>query len=384
MGPHHLRRTGTAGPTATRAHNRSIVLQHLFQSGPESRAELARVTGLTRVTMSTLVDSLLQEGLVSELGAEERSGKVGKRGTLVGLSHDTWCIPAINLTNDGALSGAILTLSGHITERIHEDRRLPEGREGVDVLAGFCQRLISRATSKVLGLGVSSPGVISPEGIIEQAPNRGWFDVDLAGILSHELGVPVHVANDANCLTLAEYSFGHPGGHDLLSIVVGQGLGAGLVCAGALVHGAEDAAGEIGHVTAMDERDLPGSTLGTPTVCACGRTGCLETLLSESALRRHVEGLDAAGRSKALAAIGNRLGNVLAPIVATLNLSDIVVSGPSDLLESSLVEAAARTVRERTLPRSHRTLQVRLSSLGPDGALQGAAVLVLSGRLGIA
>ena len=129
MGTQYLRRTETARPTQARAHNRSLVLQHLFQSGPESRAELARSTGLTRVTMSALVDELLSEGLVQELGSEEPSGKVGKRGTLVGLSEDRWCIPAVNLTNDGSITGALLTLSGQITHRFREPHPLPGGED---------------------------------------------------------------------------------------------------------------------------------------------------------------------------------------------------------------------------------------------------------------
>ncbi|MGO1592089.1 MAG: ROK family protein [Ancrocorticia sp.] len=360
------------------------MLQHLFQSGPESRAELARSTGLTRVTTSALVDSLLEEGLVSELGSEERTGKVGKRGTLVGLSEDRWCIPAVNLTNDGSISGAILTLSGQISHRLQEKRALPPGPEGIEALTDFCRILVSHATAQILGLGISSPGVISGAGFIEQAPNLGWDEVPLADVLSERLGVETHVANDANCLALAEYSFGGAQGEELLSIVVGQGLGAGVVTGGTLLQGAENAAGEIGHVTVMDERDLPDSPLGAARMCACGRAGCLETLLSESALRGATAGLDGPDRSRILGTIGARLGSVLAPVVATLNVSDIVASGPEELLDGPLLEACAQEIRKRTLPRSHRGLRVHLSTLGSDGGLRGAAVLVLSGRLGIA
>ncbi|MGO3041425.1 ROK family transcriptional regulator [Ancrocorticia populi] len=384
MGTQNLRRTETARPTQARAHNRSLVLQHLFQVGPESRADLARSTGLTRVTVSALVDGLLTEGLVQELGSEERTGKVGKRGTLVGLSDDRWCIPAVNLTNDGSISGAILTLSGTIRQHIDEQHPLPKGAEGVDALLSFCRRLISQADSQILGLGISSPGIISEDGVIEQAPNLGWYDVALAEVLSDQLGVAVHIANDANCIALAEYSFGGVEGDELLSIVVGQGMGAGIVSGGTLLLGAGDAAGEIGHVTAMDSRDLGDSPLGTPRLCACGRTGCLETIMSEAALHAAAGDARTEGSEALLGAIGARLGTILAPIVAMLNVSDIVASGPEDLLRGPLLESCEHQIRERTLPRSHRKLRVRLSTLGHDSGLRGAAVLVLSGRLGIA
>ncbi len=384
MGSQHLRRIGRAHPTEARAHNRAVVLQHLFQSGPESRAELARTTGLTRVTMSALVEDLINEGLVTEMGIEDRPGKVGKRATLVGLSENTWQIAAINLTNDGSLSGAILTLGGRVVSRLDMKSMLPTGTEGIDVLTEFCRKVTDAAACQILGLGISSPGIIRPDGVIEQAPNRGWYDVPLARLLEQRLDLPVHVANDANCAALAEYTFGGAAGDGMLRIVIGHGVGAGLVMSGALMQGSEDAAGEIGHVTIVDERDGADSPLGPPKRCACGRSGCLETILSEPALKRTMRGLGAQDRSARLEAIGIRLGTVLAPVVATLNISEIIVSGPEEHVDGPLLTAAAATIRERTLPRSHRTLRVRTSVLGSDGALQGAAVLVLSGRLGIA
>lgn len=384
MGSQHLRRIGRAHPTEARAHNRAVVLQHLFQSGPESRAELSRTTGLTRVTMSALVEDLINEGLVTEMGIEDRPGKVGKRATLVGLSENTWQIAAINLTNDGSLSGAILTLGGRVVSRLDMKSMLPTGTEGIDVLTEFCRKVTDAAACQILGLGISSPGIIRPDGVIEQAPNRGWYDVPLARLLEQRLDLPVHVANDANCAALAEYTFGGAAGDGMLRIVIGHGVGAGLVMSGALMQGSEDAAGEIGHVTIVDERDGADSPLGPPKRCACGRSGCLETILSEPALKRTMRGLGAQDRSARLEAIGIRLGIVLAPVVATLNISEIIVSGPEEHMDGPLLTAAAATIRERTLPRSHRTLRVRTSVLGSDGALQGAAVLVLSGRLGIA
>ncbi|MFN8049063.1 MAG: ROK family transcriptional regulator [Ancrocorticia sp.] len=382
MGTQHLRRMGRAHPTEARAHNRAVVLQHLFQSGPESRAELARTTGLTRVTMSALVEDLMNEGLVIELGREDRPGKVGKRATLVGLSEETWQIAAINLTNDGVLSGAILTLGGRIVHRLQEQSALPQGDAGIDSLTNFCHKVTDTADCQILGVGVSSPGIITPDGTVEQAPNRGWYGVPLAQILEERLSLPVHVANDANCAALAEYTFGGAQGDGLLRIVIGHGVGAGIVAAGALMQGSENAAGEIGHVTIVDDRDGPDSPLGPAQLCACGRRGCLETVLSEPALRKVITASDTP--EPTLTAIGTRLGILLAPIVATLNISEVIVSGPDELLEGPLLSAADTTIRERTLPRSHRSLRVRLSTLGHDGPLQGAAVLVLSGRLGIA
>jgi predicted NBD/HSP70 family sugar kinase len=360
-----------------------VVLQRLFAAGPASRAQLARSTGLTRVTVSAVVEELLADRVVEELGPEDApSGKVGKRATLVGLSESTWRIASVSLTNDGTLSGAILTLGGRILHRRVERERLPRGEAGVRDLIDFCRRVVADADGRILGVGVSSPGIISARGVIEEAPNLGWRELDLAGRLREALKAPALVANDANCAALGEFTFGGADGGGLLRLLIGHGVGAGLVVGGALVHGPLDAAGEIGHVTVVDERD--DEVLGAPATCACGRAGCLETLVSEPALRRAAERLGPDDLERHQRAVGQRLGRVLAPIVAVLNITDVVASGPDELLGGTLLDAAAATIRERTLPRSHRTLRVGLSRLGEDGALRGAAVLVLSDRLGIA
>lgn len=381
MRPRTLRQTTLSHPADARTQNRSVVLQHLFQSGPESRAELARSTGLTRVTISALIEDLLAEGLVSELGRENRPGKVGKRATLVGLSEDNWQIAAATLTNDGIMSGAIMSLTGTLLHRVDEPRVLPGGPQAVPVVTDFCRKLVALADTHVLGLGISSPGIISPDGVIEQAPNLGWFDLPLASLLQEELDVPVRVANDANAAALAEFTFHRPRTDTLLRITIGVGVGAGVVDAGALIHGTDNAAGEIGHVTVIDE-DSRGP-LGPPRPCACGRSGCLETVLSQSALRCVAAGEWGDDVVGIMNAIGVQLGTVLAPVTATLNVADIIIAGPEGIDLSPLLQATEQTIRKRTLPRSHRNLRVHLSSIGVDGALRGAAVLVLSGQLGI-
>ncbi|WIY82383.1 ROK family transcriptional regulator [Propionimicrobium sp. PCR01-08-3] len=380
-----LRSIGKALPASARAHNRSVVLQQLFGSGPGSRAELARTTGLTRVTVSAVVEELSAEGFVTDLGlAQSEPGKVGKKATLVGLSDQHWQLASISLTNEGVLTGAILTLTGEVVHRHSEAGRLPAGQTGLDALTEFCRRVVQTADHRILGVGVSSPGIVSPDGVVEEAPNRGWHDLPLARDLTDALGVPVLVANDANCAALGEFTFGGADGSGLLRLVIGYGVGAGLVSGGVLLRGGRDAAGEIGHVTVVDERD-DDEVLGAPIMCACGRRGCLETLLATPALRRAMAGLDTdEARQRHLRAVGQRLGRVLAPVVATLNITELVVSGPDDLLRGPLLAETRATIIARTLPRSHRALSVGVSRLGDEGALRGAAVLVLSDRLGIA
>jgi predicted NBD/HSP70 family sugar kinase len=372
--PHQrpLRPTTKALPEDTRRHNRSLVLQSLFRGGPMSRADLARLTGLTRVTTSDLVAELMAADLLVDLGTRTES-RVGKPATLVGIRPDATTIVSLDLSDSQHLRGGLVDLTGTITEH----RSIAwEGRTGADALELVCdlaRTLADDAGRQVLGVGVGSPGIINRHGVVLDAPNLGWHDLDLAGELASALGVGVHVANDANASALGEHTFGGSTGHGLLVITVGQGVGAGLLLDGNLLLGDHFAAGEIGHVMVVDP--------GEP--CACGRTGCLETVLAAPLLRRRLEGTTPAEARRVLAAAGRRLGSALAPVVSTLNLGEIVLSGPADLLDGPLRAATVAELRRRTMPVVADDVTVRLSVLGDDLVLTGAAVLVLTGELGV-
>jgi predicted NBD/HSP70 family sugar kinase len=178
--------------------------------------------------------------------------------------------------------------------------------------------------------------------------------------------VPTHVVNDANAATLGEYTFGEAAGRSLLVVKIGQGVGSGLLIDGRLYVGDGYAAGEIGHVVVEPD--------GEP--CACGRRGCLETAVAAPRLR----GRDDAAR----AAAGRRLGEALAPVISTLNLREVVLSGPLDVLDETFRSAALDAVRDRTMPAVGENADIRFSSLGEDDVLLGAAMLVLDRELGVA
>ena len=321
------------------------------------------------MTVSDLVGELIAEGLVEELGAPTES-RVGKPPILVGLAADSAHIVALDLSVDDTMTGAVINLAGEVRARRELTLAGLKGEDAVQVVHRLAAELIALADRPVLGIGVGSPGVVDAEGTVIAAPNLGWEQVPLAAGLRDALGLPVFVANDANAAVLGEHTFGDTGDGGLMVIRVGTGVGAGLVLEGSLLHGNRGAAGEIGHVV-VD----PGGEQ-----CACSRRGCLETLLAVPRLRRRLAEGDA---TATLSGIGEQLGAVLAPVVGTLNLQELVLSGPADLLDGPLREATDRVIRERTMPVSSEGLTVRTSTLGEDGVLVGAAVLVLAGELGV-
>jgi len=367
-----LRPTTKVLPGQARGHNRSLVLQSLYSDGPQSRADLARVTALTPVTIGALVSELLTEGLVVELGTRTDS-RVGKPARLVGFDPAAAHIVSIDLSSHQRLRGAILDLNGKLLTTMNLPRGRRTGAAAVKLVTELATRLVGEAERPVLGVGVGSPGVVDSAGNILDAPNLGWSGVPLAQILADAVERPVHVGNDANAAALAEHSFGGSGAAGVLVLTVGLGVGAGILLDGALIHGGHFAAGEIGHVTAEEDG----------TECACGRSGCLETVLAIPQLRARLADLGPTDQEKLLISAGERLGVTLAPVISTLDLAEIVLNGPPDLLGGALLDSLARTVRRRVMPVVAQDLDIRLSALHENSVLLGASVLVLSGELGV-
>lgn len=376
FGPGRMLRQGRKVlPEQARGHNRSLVLQTLFHGGAMSRADLARQTGLTRVTVSDLVGELIADRFVAEKGVREASGP-GKPAMLVDLDRDGHRIVGIDLSGADTFSGAVLTLRGEIVAR-HEIAQPARPDDVIQAVVDLARTLVADSHAPVLGLGVGTPGVVDDHGVVLTAPNLGWAGFDLEGVLTRELGLPVLVANDANAAVLAEYTFGGAR-DDVLLVKVGRGVGSGLLAGGQPMRGSRFAGGEIGHVTV--------GTDGGP-VCVCGKIGCLEAWLAVPALSARLLAASAdsepTNRESILRDAGERLGIALAPVVGVLDLPEIVLSGPAELLAGPLADQTVQTLRARTLAQFHDGVRVRMTEQGDDIVLRGAAVMVLSGQLGV-
>ncbi len=366
-----LRPTTKVLPEHARGHNRSLVLQTLYRAGQQSRADIARETGLTRVTISDLVAELIVEGLVIETGQREDS-RPGKPATLLDLNRNAFQIIGIDLSDYALFRGAVLDLDGQVLHRAELPLASAMGADATALVIALTESLVAAATLPVLGVGVGSPGVVDLAGIVLSAPNLGWSNEPLQQLLTERFGVPVVVANDANAAALAEHSFGGADS-DMMLIKVGHGVGAGLLLDGTPLFGSRFAAGEIGHV-------VVGTDGGAE--CACGKHGCLETWLAVPRLERAIAAAPGE-RTSILRSAGERLGIALAPVVGALNLAEVVLSGPTLLLDGPLAEATIDTLRKRTMPEFHGDLTLRMTTLGEDIVMRGAAVMVLSAQLGV-
>jgi predicted NBD/HSP70 family sugar kinase len=366
-----FRPRGKVLPEHGRRHNRGLILQELLRHGPLSRAELARATQLTAATVGDFVGDLLAEGIVEERG--RRSTGTGKPGTLLGIIADARHTVCLDLSDRTRFVGGVVNLVGTVVERRTLPRRGRTGDAAVGLVAELIEALVASTERPVVGIGIGSPGVVFPDGVVQESSNLRWHDASLATGLRRGMDLPLHVLNDANAAVLGERQFGDARGPNLLLVKVGLGVGAGLVLDGHLIEGDGSAAGEIGHVV-VDPSGDP---------CACGNRGCLETVVAGSLLREQLDGLDAPGRDAVLAAAGEHLGSALAPVVSMLNLFEVLLSGPPDLLGEAFRQAVVDAVKRRTFPLVGKRFEARLTSTGGDDVLLGAAAVVLEHELGV-
>lgn len=368
-----LDRSAKLLPHAAREHNRALVLQTLITRGVASRADIARETELTRVTVSDLIAELIETGIVAELGLST-SGRPGKPATLLQVDPDARHIVGLDLSNLGELRAATFNLAGEKLWEHTLETDVVTGEAAASAVVDLSTRAVAAVNAPLLGVGVGSPGIIDPAGTVLTAPNFGWQDYPLGDRLREELGVPVHIANDANAAVMAASSFdSHQ--DDLMVINIGYGVGAGLLLDGVPRLGPRYAAGEIGHL-------VVGTDGGPP--CACGKDGCLEAWVSQPNLRRALDEADSEpARQDVLIEAGRRLGIVIAPVIGALNLTEVVLSGPSELLEGAFLESAEQAVRERLLAAVVEPFTIRTMPDSADAVLRGAAAIVLAAELGV-
>ncbi|WP_405720241.1 ROK family transcriptional regulator [Streptomyces sp. NBC_00046] len=356
----------------SRIHNRALVLATLYHQGAMSRSELARTLGLTAPTVSALIAELEADGLVVDTGPR-KGGRLGKPASVMRIDEDAAHILTLDLSGSEYFSGAVLNLRGDVVRRARVRYGDIVGEPAIELVFELVGELMDLAPRRILGIGVGSPGIVGDAGVIHHAAHLGWSELPLAAQLSERFGVPAYVGNDVNIAALAVLHFRNAKTQNLMVITIEHGVGAGLIVGGELVEGEQFAAGEIGHVT-VDEDGDP---------CICGHRGCLEPLIDAAELRRRLAGRDPSEHDAVLADAGRALGTVLAPISSVLNLNEIALLGPPDLVEGPFLDSAAAVIRARTYAPISASLTMRSFAGDSDLILLGGASIVLSGELGV-
>jgi predicted NBD/HSP70 family sugar kinase len=366
--------------TVLRSNNERLLLGRLRADGPTSRAELARITGLSKPTVSTALGRLEQAGLVREVGKVASTGR-GRSPVLYEADPTAGYALGIDIGRSW-LRAAVADLDGTVLGR-DDERNQTEDADGLVAEVGALARRVAAeaglAWTKVLYTVVGSPGVTdSDTHEVRYAVNLpGWGRRGATDLLQRELGTGLAVENDANLAALGEYWAGAGKDCELfVYLLVGTGIGSGIVSGGKLFIGAHGAAGEIGY--------LPWGG-GTDGVEAAPRRGMLEDAAAADSVltlarARGLDGAESAkdvfdaarsGDQKALEVVGleaERLAHAVAAVSAVLDPARVVLGGGigdnADLLLDPL-----RAALGRITPLSPELVP---SQLGGEAVLRGA------------
>ncbi len=373
-----------------RRHNLALLLAEIERSGPLSRAELARRIGLTKATVSSMVDALRSAELLEDRAPPLTGAARGRPGSPVGFAAHAPVAIGIEIAVD-YLSACVVDLDGTVRRSVRrvQDHRRGDPTRHLERAVECAGSLLTRAPNCLVGLGLAVPGVIGDRGRVRAAPNLPAFvghelgaelSAAVQGFAAHGPGaLAIEIGNEANLAALAELWYG--GHRDLRDFVLVSGeigVGAGVVADGRLFAGAGGAAGELGHVTV--DPNGPG--------CACGSSGCLEryvgqdVLLSRLGFTRREQLVDALGSrdpatSKVLEEAGHALGVATAALLNVVDVPAVVLGGLYAELAPALEAGLRAELERRVVAHLWRPTEIVVASLGASAAMRGAAGVVL-------
>jgi predicted NBD/HSP70 family sugar kinase len=379
---------GTFG--TLRELNRLRVVDALRRAGTASRTDLARMTGISRSTVATLVSDLKARGLIVEQ-AEAPAAPVGRGRPPVLLRLDAAAGSALGVDfGHRHVRVAVADLSSTVlAERFVEIDVDSAPEDALDAAAELAEGVLADADverSRVIGAGMAlSAPIDRHKGVVGSTVLPNWAGIQAGEELSRRLEIPVELDNDANLGALAEVSFGAGRGlADVIYVMMSSGVGAGLVLGGRLYHGATGIAGELGHVQVRAEG----------AVCRCGSRGCLETVASTGALlsllrptlgpdltQREMLDLVAAGDLAARRVVndaGRAVGRAVADLCNFLNPAAIVVGGELSVAGDALLDGVREEIDRYSLPGAAQAVEVRAGVLGERAEVLGALAVVIA------
>jgi N-acetylglucosamine repressor len=396
-------RTNESAASGTmRMLNRSLVLDTVRDAGPTSRSALARTLGLAKPTVSEIVAGLVADGLVRERAARRgtsRAGGPGRPPVVVELNAEHAYVLGIHVgVHDTTV--ALADATGVEVAR----RRIPTpelaAEEALREVGALAREVVVRTgipRRRLAGAAVCVPGQVdTASGTCVHAPNLGWRDVPVVGLLGAGLGVSVEVHNTVQAAAVAEHVEGAGRGARTMALVyAGTGVGAAIVQDGRLFHGATGLAGDLGHAV------VPG--LDAP--CTCGRHGCVETASSAAAVARAARDAVRTGSPTRMAALGDGVtsldvyaaaeaGDTLAQallgeagrtlgiaaswLVGLVNPDVLVVGGGLVGAGLHVIDPFRAALEGHTTPGALARLQLRTWTVGQDAKVRGAVLLALA------
>lgn len=371
-------------PSARADVNRSAILAHLGAQGPASRADLARLLGLSPASLTQLAKDLLAEGLIVELDHSPSQG--GRPARMLGLAATGARAIGVKVVADH-VAFVEVGIDGAVLRSASEPFDAAASTFLADLTALLARFIAGGGSTRLLGVGVGVPGSVDRQGngLVDSA-QLGWGQAPLGETLRRELGLPVIVENNVNALAMAERLYGVGRRHSsFLVVTIGTGVGSGFVVDGVVLRGATGGAGEIGHTPVVE--DGP--------VCTCGNRGCLEAVIGEAALVRTARDRGILGTTAGMAALraaadegdaratalfgeaGHLLGRTLAGVVQLLDPELVILLGEGTAAWPHWQFGFEPAFRSSLLP-LRRGLGVVVETWQDESWAQGAAALVLA------
>ena len=383
--------------------NKIKVLQTIRGSDAVSRADLAKLTGLSAPTITRIVESLITTGgLVQDIGTG--SSESGRPPNLVRFSGSDKYVVGIDLGTTH-IDGVVANLDAELVTEMRIPALVEAGYEAViERTSALVRDLIDASgvpMNRVLGVGMAVAGLVDLErNVVEYSPDFGWRDADVVADMQRSVPFPVVFDNVSRVMALGERAFGSGRETDtFICINVGYGIGAGIITNGLPYAGAHGMSGEFGHIVVDPHSDAR---------CMCGNRGCLEALASGRGISMAAQQRLAAGTPSMLASdyrsdpssitaravaqaagsgdelcaqvMGSAARYLGLGIVTLVNLFDpslIVIGGGVASAGERFLEVVRSTVADRSLSRHARNLEIVPSSFGAKAAVLGAVSLIL-------
>ena len=394
----------TGDQALVRQINLAVIMHHLREYAPISRAGLADITGLNKTTVSSLVRELIERQFVREVGYESPGGGrgAGRLAMLLTLNPRAGYIVSMEIGVDFLM--AICTnfapdtmwqvkeeIDPDMGQQVIIDRLLALLYKGLNVGNEYCQTL--------LGVAVGVPGLVDQtSGTLLFAPNLRWENVPLRAKLESLINAPLIVDNEANIAALGEHYFGAARGfNEVLYLSAGAGLGGGLVHSGQVFSGVTGFGSEFGHMTMDPDGEI----------CNCGNRGCWETQVNQRALFSYLRRSAGQGNKtvltemtagnlgaltvpmvveaaqqndrmalEALEVLGRNLGIGIASLVNALNPELVVFGGSMSLASDYLFPAVENEIQQRALRWNREAIKVVVAKHGQEACVMGGVARV--------
>lgn len=347
-----------------------------------SRAEIADETGLTRASITKITKQLLDQKILIEKGNNENTG--GRPSIMLYLNENAGYFIGVYMAPRRIYS-IYTSYTGEVVSEM-ESKITEVTTESILELLDTHITMYKKINANILGIGIALNGMVnSTKGISIFSPHYKWKNFDLKSYLKGKYNCPISIENDVRLMALGELEYGGARGEDNFVLVnISDGVGSGIIIDKKIYKGNNYCAGEIGHVKVSDNKSL---------MCSCGKTGCLETVISDEnvillAQKEYGLEIETLQELSELYNEGNinaqnlvehickKLSFSLSSIINLLNPHTILINGKINKLGKNLYKLIEDDIKENSLEDSLSKLKVKPSKLGDIAAAKGAISLL--------